>query len=235
MSGKTWNLHIKTLPSDFLNLLVPRFCAICGEKMAPGEILACSSCLIKLPYVHISDFSDNIITRLFLGQIPIVHGYSYFFYRSNTAPSEMIAKLKYSHRPDIGRKLGQIIANEISPQGFFEGIDAIVPIPLHWKRWWKRGYNQSEEIAKGISEVTGLPIETNIVRRVRNNVSQTSLSSAERYENVQGLFEANETAHKHILLIDDILTTGSTIGSCAKAILQKSPEVSFSVLTLGKD
>ena len=143
--------------------------------------------------------------------------------------------LKYIHRPDIGREMGRIIAHELSKRGFFREIDALVPVPLHWIRHWKRGYNQSLQLALGIHKVTRIPVWEHVVRRTRNNATQTSKSYTERMQNVENLFAARPLGKPcHLLLIDDVLTTGATLTSCAQSILAANPDVRFSILTLAK-
>ena len=127
------------------------------------------------------------------------------------------------------------MARALMEKGFFEGIECIVPVPLHWQRRWKRGYNQSEQLARGIAEVTGLPLLNKHIRRIRNNPTQTHKTAEERFENVKYLFHLRRPIpYSHVLLVDDVLTTGATLMSCAEAILQGQPDVRFSVLTLAK-
>jgi len=143
--------------------------------------------------------------------------------------------LKYFHRYDIGEQLGKQGALEFQKNGFFEGIDAIVPVPLTKKRQRERGYNQSEEIARGICSVTGLPIFDNVVMRESFKGSQTQLKSFERLESVENVFymiNPDRIKGKHLLLVDDVMTTGATLLSCAKE-LSKVQDVKFSIFTLG--
>ncbi len=190
---------------------------------------------MQIPYTHISDYEDNITTRMFFALIPIERGYSHFRYSSDAASHNLLVQLKYNHRPDIGVKMGRYIASQLLEKDFFNGIDGIVAIPLHWIRLLERGYNQSAQIARGISEVTQIPVNSNVVRRVTNNKSQTGIrDTSERRKNVQDIFVAKETTLEHILLVDDVLTTGATITACATAILRKNPHVRFSVMTMAK-
>jgi len=234
MNGTNNRSTFKGWLSDFFNLFSPRFCAICSESLTPSEQLLCSHCLITLPYTRIHDFYSNDVVNQFLARIPIERGYSYIWYRSGTDSHTLLEKLKYQHRPDIGTKLGRNIGQELKAKGFFSDIDAIVPVPLHWKRWITRGYNQSTQLANGISAVTGLPVEEHLVRRIRNNTTQTGMNSSQRQDNVENIFLSRETCYHHLLLVDDVLTTGATLTSCAQSILRQNPKVRFSVLTLAK-
>ena len=143
--------------------------------------------------------------------------------------------LKYRGRAEIGEYMGRIMARDLGREGFFEGIDVLVPVPVTRWRKWKRGYNQSFMIARGISDMTGLSVYDKVVKRTSFTVSQVGLSSGERRENVKGAFtlvDDKPIAHKHVLLVDDIVTTGSTVIACAQA-LQKAEDVRISVLSLG--
>lgn len=134
---------------------------------------------------------------------------------------KVIHQLKYAGKKEIGRALGRIMANEMQESNFFDGIDLIIPIPLHPKRLRERGYNQSEWIAKGISDITHLPILTTAVQRTKHIESQTHKTPFERWENVQNIFYCNspeDLENKHILLVDDVLTTGSTATACMESL-----------------
>ncbi|MCD8304915.1 MAG: ComF family protein [Prevotellaceae bacterium] len=223
------------LLSDLLNLLSPRYCAVCHETLTPSERLVCGRCLLGLPYTRIKDLVENEVTRLFYGRFPIERGYSHLYYGKDAPSHPLLMQLKYGHRPDIGSSMGLLIGQQLRGKGFFEGVDAIVAVPLHWRRQLKRGYNQSAQLAKGLSRATGIRVGKGIVRRGVNNVSQTRMTSgSQRRDNVQGVFVARKTPLRHLLLVDDVLTTGATISVCAEAIMRENPDARFSVLTLAK-
>ena len=221
--------------ADVMNLLSPNCCAICGSHLCPSEQKLCARCLLSLDYLPEGDFYDNPSARLFWGKVAVERVHSYLLYRSSSAVSTLLMQLKYNHRPDLGLWLGRQMAHELQPRGFFEGIDGIVPVPLAWQRLLKRGYNQSLMLARGVSEVTGLPVVADMVRRKRNNPSQTRLSGEERIQNAQDLFVAcKKERHHHVLLVDDVLTTSATLVSCAQAISMANAGMRFSILTLGR-
>lgn len=177
---------------------------------------------------------DNPIEKLFWTFIPIERATSFFFYESIESHLS-IYQTKYFCNPEVGEEMAEIMANEASEEDFFKGIDFITPVPLHWKRKMKRGYNQSYYIARGISKATGLPVVNGIIKRIMNNSTQTRKGIDDRKTNVEGIFKLvkPELAHgKHILLVDDVITTGSTIISCGKE-LAKAGDVKFSVISLG--
>ncbi len=190
---------------------------------------------MQLPYLQLTDYVDNPIARIFYGRLHMERGYSHIYYRQDDASHQLIVQLKYHHRPDIGRKVGRMVAVQIVERGFFDGVDGIVPVPLHWSRRLARGYNQSMQLARGLSDVSHVPVFGNVVRRTVNNASQTRMQGTEaRVDNMRGVFTARSTELSHILLVDDVLTTGATIMECARAIARQNPDIRFSVFTLAK-
>lgn len=175
------------------------------------------------------------MAKLFWGQIPIERATAFFYYEAHAETANILYELKYKDHPEIGEIFGRMFAREIKSAGFFDGIDGIIPIPLAKKRQRQRGYNQSQEIAQGISEMIGLPIYNKVVSRKVFQGSQTSKGRWERNENVEKVFElldAETIRGRHLLLIDDVVTTGATIIACAKELL-KAGNVKISVLSLG--
>ena len=175
------------------------------------------------------------MAKLFWGQMPVERAAAFFYYESHSKTANVIYKLKYKSHPEIGPVMGRKVAVEFQRDHFFDGIDGIVPVPLTKKRFRQRGYNQSEEIAKGINEITGIPIYTGIVKRTVFKGSQTRRRRWERQENVEyafSLVDGEPIIGKHILLIDDVVTTGATIIACAKELC-KAGGVRISILSLG--
>ena len=175
------------------------------------------------------------MAQLFWHLIPIERAAALIYYEPHSEIAQLIYDLKYRNRPDIGEDMGRLMANEMQLAHFFDGIDMLVPVPLSRKRLRQRGYNQSEELARGISDITHLPVVTNAVHRKHFIKSQTQLTRFERQENVSDMFELRDSSlmeGKHVLLIDDICTTGATLIACAET-LKNIPGIRFSILTLG--
>ena len=219
-----------------LDFVSPRLCVICGRRLLPSQPLLCSHCTLHLPVTdyYLSPL-DNPMARLFWGLFPIERASALFFYEPKASTRELIYDLKYRGFPMIGEEMGALIARHYQPAGFFEGVDVIIPVPLTRRRRWQRGYNQSEMLARGIREVTGLPILTDVLKRTSFKGSQTKKNQWERRENVDGVFRLvrpDDIRGKHILLIDDIITTGATIVACADELC-KAGDVKISVLSLG--
>lgn len=175
------------------------------------------------------------MARLFWGQIPIEKGVALFYYEGHSQVSNVIYTLKYGNQPEIGIKMGRILAKEYNVDDLFKDIDMIIPIPLAKKRLRKRGYNQSMEIAKGVNEITNIPIGGDIVIRQEFAGSQTNKDRWGRIKNVEGVFHLDKPEKitgKHLLIIDDVVTTGATVISCGKELV-KAGNVKISVLSLG--
>jgi ComF family protein len=175
------------------------------------------------------------MARLFWGQVPIERSAALMFYEPHSEMAQMVYRLKYDNRPDIGEDLGRLMATEMSLAHYFDDIDLLVPVPLTMKRQRQRGYNQSEMLARGISDVTHLPVVPKALKRQIFRESQTHLSRQERQENVDGIFavaDAETLKGRHVLLIDDVCTTGATLRACAQA-LAPIEGIRISVLTLG--
>lgn len=219
-----------------LDLISPRLCVVCGNRLAVTEETLCSKCYLHLPRTDFGhDLYENVMAKLFWGQMAIEKATALFYYEPHAETAQILYEMKYKNHPEIGVVMGRMMAKELMRNGLFEGIDAIVPVPLARKRERQRGYNQSLELARGVSEVTGLPIANKVVRRTKFVGSQTQRGRWERNENVEDVFElvdSDSISGKHLLLIDDVVTTGATIIACAQE-MRKASNVKFSVLALG--
>lgn len=227
------NFLLNSLRS-LLRLLFPQRCPVCGGALAEGEELMCRECDDALPRTHFHRWQGNTAEMMFWGKFEIGQVACYYYYRKKSPYARLVHLLKYEGRKDMGITLGRRMADEMADSGFFTGIDLIVPVPLHEAKRRQRGYNQSEQLAKGIHHATGIPIDTAAVVRSKYTETQTRKSRNERWENVDGIFRVEHPeryAGKHLLLIDDVLTTGATTTACADAF-SAVPGVKFSVLTL---
>ena len=188
---------------------------------------------MHLPFTEYHTVEHSSLEKQFWGLFPIEKAVA-MFHHDGEKTRNIIYNIKYYGHPNVGTYLASQYAETLKKSHFFDDIDAIIPLPLHWKRQIKRSYNQSHYIAKGIQKATGLPIYFHVVKRVLNNPSQTHLNAQQRMENVKDIFRLThpeKIAGKHILLVDDVTTTGATLASCAKE-LAKAPHVKISILTL---
>ena len=225
---------MRKLFHNFLNLFFPPSCIVCRNRLLEGEEHICTECLILLPKTNFHLQEDNRLEQFFAGRIPSRRISAYAYFVKGGSMQSIVHELKYKQNPQLGHYLGRLCGENIKGSNFVRDIDLLVPVPLHPKRERQRGYNQSMEICKGISAVTGIPIDYATLRRVVDNKSQTKNSRFDRWKNVEDIFllaNAEAFAGKHILLVDDVITTGSTIESCAKEIL-KSVDSRISIYAL---
>lgn len=222
--------------TSLAELIAPRECAVCGHRLAVDEDCICSSCLRSLPRTGFAAAPyDNVMARQFWVRIPIERCVAFIWHTPQALSSRPIYLLKYYDSPETGRSLGRIEAEELASEGFFDGIDFIIPVPLARRRERERGYNQSVEMAHGIASVTGLAVREDIVVRDTFHKSQTRLTPEERQSNVENAFRlinAAAVAGRHVLLVDDVVTTGATICACGRE-LAKAGDVKISVMSWG--
>jgi ComF family protein len=208
---------------DFLNLIYPRTCAACGNSLFRHEEIICSRCVLHLPKTYYHKDADNPLMTLFWGKIPIQMVSAFYFFNKGNKVQHLIHQLKYKDRPDIGIYLGKRYGALLRNQERFKNIDLILPVPLHHRKLQIRGYNQAAMFAQGLSENMDIPYDTASFVRNTATETQTKKSKLERWENVKNKFSVlNEEAirGKHLLLVDDVITTGSTLEACAQILLQ---------------
>ena len=221
---------------QLFSLFFPRLCAACGRSLIPAEELLCIGCISDLPKSGYWLREHNILTELF-GASPdlyIKHAASFLYYSKESPYHSLLHRLKYKGETPIAIELGRWFGIEIKQAPLYHTIDAIIPVPLHPKKEKKRGYNQSRLFAQGIADQTGWALESEVLKRIRHTSTQTKLNREERQKNVAGAFalkEQERISGKHILLVDDVLTTGSTLHTCASVLLQ-APECKVSIATI---
>lgn len=226
---------IKYFINCLVELLYPEFCVACNNKLVNQEKVLCTKCLYQMPYTNYHNIPGNKVEQIFWGRVQIENATSLFTFIKKSRYQKLIHNLKYKGRHDVGIELGRILGAQLVLSKGFKFIDYIVPVPLHPKKERKRGYNQSYMIAQGISESMHVPVNTRILKRAVYTQTQTKKTRFERWENTAEVFaveNAQQIECKHILLVDDILTTGATIEGCA-TVLQKAANVKISVATLG--
>ena len=225
---------MKNLFTHLLDLLYPNLCIICNESLVRGEELICFHCLHQMPKTNYHLEQDNTVEKRFWGKVPIYRATSYFHFYKGSPFQQLLHELKYRGNKEVGRVIGQFAGIDLLQAADFSSIDVIIPVPLHPKKYRKRGYNQSEWIARGLSEALNKPIDSTHLVRIKENTTQTKKSVFERYQNTQGIFMLNDTSvfeHKHVLLVDDVLTTGSTLEACMIALME-TDYIKISVFTL---
>lgn len=229
-------MKIKDLLNSAIEVIMPRACSVCGKLLATDEKFLCRKCLMDLPRTHYEEIQFNPFEQLMAGKVPVERCTSYFFYHKSDPYASILHDIKYRNMPTMGSWLTQRAVGEMSNSGFFQDIDAIVPVPLHYTKLASRGYNQSQYLAQGIAKATGTPI-VKAIKAVKEHSTQTHKDAAERQKNIEGTF-ATVKRHiaalqgKHLLLVDDVVTTGSTLLACATVLKQDIPSAHISLFTL---
>ncbi|HSV77446.1 MAG TPA: hypothetical protein VLH37_10485 [Bacteroidales bacterium] len=208
---------------DFLGLLFPRTCSACSEVLIKGESLICNFCFLHFPFTRFSDEKENRVTEIFWGRVPIESATALLFYEKGGKVQQLIHNFKYRGAKEVGWFLGSLLGSELKSSTIYKDMDVIVPVPLHPFKFKQRGFNQSAEFGKGLSECLGIPQNTTGLLRVTPTGTQTRKTRFKRWENVESVFHVPDPlvfANKNILLVDDVVTTGATMESCARLLLQ---------------
>jgi len=211
-----------SLLHDIFYILFPPVCSVCGRMMGKGEKVMCTFCLLDMPRTDYHLLEDNPVEKLFWGRVPVAKAAGYFFYTKGSSYQRLIHKLKYKSRTEIGEFLGEMYGNELVETDMFNA-DFIIPVPLHPMKERLRGYNQSEFIAQGIASIFDTPVITDVLIRKKNTSSQTRKSRFDRSMNMEGMFAVKDKSKIEdcsILLVDDVVTTGSTLEACASVLLE---------------
>lgn len=221
--------------SNLADFIFPRECHICGVALPRGDKYVCASCISRLPRTHFHRYPGNAMERRFMGQFPYQAVAGHFFYSRGSELASLIHDFKYRKFRGLARYLGQLMAKELITTSFLTDIDVILGIPMHFFKQARRGYNQTVELALGISDITGIPVGNNL-KAVKSHRTQTSLTLEQRFANIDGIFRVqnpNQLAHKTILLLDDVCTTGATLATAARVLTDSCHDIKLSLLTLG--
>lgn len=208
---------------DFISLFYPRYCRGCYNSLVKGEDLICTECLLEMPKSYYHLHHDNPFYQKFRGRLPVKHVMTLFKFVKESRVQHVLHALKYKQQPEIGEMLGRIYGKDLLEADYSERFDLIVPVPLHTSRRKLRGYNQSEEFGKGLSQILEVPCDDTYMVRAAKTETQTHKSKLSRWENVNRIFEvinAASIAEKRVLLVDDVVTTGATLEACGDALLR---------------
>ena len=221
--------------SDIINLIYPAECHLCGNDLAPHEQFVCTPCISSLPRTGFHRNPQNPMVTRFAGQFPFIGATGHFFYSKDSSLSQLIQDMKYRGFPSIGNKLGKLAASELFITGFLNDIEIVVPLPMHFWKKAKRGYNQTDRIAAGIAREIGADV-VDALKMIRQRKTQTSLSQSQRLSNADNLFRPRkgiDLNDKGVLLVDDICTKGATMASSSKALTDAFPSIRLSLFSLG--
>ncbi len=225
---------VKNIFNSAVHLFYPHICTGCGSDLLEESNLLCLKCTHDLPHTHFANFEGNPVEKHFWGRLPLTAGYSEFYFSKEFLIQHLIHQLKYKGDIQIGFYLGELMGKTMLSSSRFSSVDALIPLPLYADKEHKRGYNQAAVICNGISSVMNIPVLNGQVIRQHATETQTRKHRTERWENVKGSFRIvnkNVLANKHVLLVDDVVTTGATLEACGNAVMQ-AENVKLSIATL---
>ena len=209
--------------TDLFDLFYPHVCLACSQKLLSGEEVLCFKCEGELPQSDHWNNPENPLMKRFWGRVDTQGAATLFQFQKGESVQHLLHQLKYRGRKDVGEYLGRMFGQMLKqPESIIKNIDLIVPVPLHWKKLKTRGYNQCDPFAQALAETLNVPWSSTSLERVQENISQTKINRFDRYGNVAEIFavaDADQLTNKHILLVDDVVTTGSTLEATATAIL----------------
>ena len=227
---------LRNILGDFAAIFFPKECACCGCALKYQEKYICIACDFHLPYTNFHTYSDNDTARQLWGKVPIEEACSFMLLQKGSRVERLIYQIKYNNQPFLAEYLGYQYGLKLLESERYRGLSAIVPIPLHTSKLRKRGYNQSSYFGQGLSRAMNIPLRDDVLKRQRATITQTGKDRLSRYENVEDVFVCRQLSQplgEHILLVDDVLTTGATIVSAALT-LQESLGCKVSVATLAR-
>ncbi len=220
--------------NDFINLFYPEVCAACNNGLYKGETIICTHCLYHLPKTNFHKTAENPVEKQFWGKVPVDSATALYYFNKGARVQQLIHRLKYHGEKDVGVFAGRILGGELIKDERFVKVNQIVPVPLHASKLRSRGFNQADYFGKGLSDAMAVPFVADFLVRGKATATQTHKSRFERFENVNRLFVVNRKYAPepyHFLLVDDVITTGSTLSSCAAALLEL-PGAKVSIATI---
>jgi ComF family protein len=206
---------------DFFSLFFPQLCAGCGKSLFKNETAICTDCIYHLPYTNFHLDTTNPVSQQLWGRLTFQAAFAYLYFQRGLRVQNLIHQLKYNHRPEVAFKLGEMYGLQIKDSDAVRDLDLIIPVPLHPAKQKKRGYNQSEAFANGLSHSLQIPVNLDLKRSVSTD-TQTRKSRFVRYENMKDVFRLkshSDLVNKHVLLVDDVITTGATVEACGVELL----------------
>lgn len=215
--------YTSTFFKNIVHLLYPGICAGCGSDLLSGNNLICAECMNEMPLTGFYMHQSNPVEKIFRGRIPVVTASAYAYFSKDSVVQNLLHSLKYASNKEAGIYMGRMIGRQLKLCEWNNDLHALIPLPLHSRKQKKRGYNQAEMICEGMSSEMNVPVLNDVIARRKNTETQTHKTRMERWNNIESKFELKKATgimNKHILLVDDVITTGATLESCGSELLK---------------
>jgi ComF family protein len=225
-------IGLKEIKDSVLHLLFPHVCSGCGTDILNEGTMLCMRCIDAMPETNFELHENNPVERIFWGRLPLIAATAQFYFNKESLMQHLMHQFKYKGDKDLGYQLGRLMGEQLKRSGRFP-VDAIVPLPLFPAKERKRGYNQATVLSEGLAEILNIPVLTNVISRPQHTETQTRKGRIERWKNIDGKFvltDISQVRNKHLLLVDDVVTTGATLESCGIELL-KGENTSLSLAT----
>ena len=227
-------IGFKEIKESLLHVVFPHVCDGCGSDLLNIESRLCIRCLSSLPETNFEIHPNNPVEKDFWGRLPLINAAAHLYFTKESLVQHLMHQLKYKGNKDLGLQLGRLMGNALKNVSRFNKIDALVPLPLYPSKEKKRGYNQATVLCEGIAEILSVPILNKVITRPQQTETQTKKGRIERWKNMEGKFQLIDPLaiqEKHLLLVDDVVTTGATLEACGNELLN-APNVKLSIATL---
>ena len=221
--------------SGFFHLIFPNTCLSCSCELSRSEEYLCHFCSAQLSFTYFeSGHEPSSLDKIFWGRVLIQETYALLFFEQDKPSQRILHALKYQNKANLGSFMGIIIGQKLKENNLMCDVQALIPVPLHPKKEFNRGYNQSEKIALGISKVLAIPILKKSIKKIKHTESQTKKDRFQRWENVATIFGGTSAVipFQHVAIVDDVVTTGATIEALARELLANNPELKISIISL---
>lgn len=235
---RKWNLRLNSwleISRTFGHLVYPTTCLICSDELSSEKSPICSFCQQEMHYTQFEKYKEpTMLDTIFWGRVPLVATYALLYFEKGKSTQKILHALKYQSNPNVGIEFGKEIARKIKTIDLFKDIDLLLPVPIHPKKEFERGYNQSEQIAYGLSTVLSVKMDTKFLKKQIHTGSQTKRGRFARWDNVADNFvlRKHTKVPKHIAIVDDVITTGATIEALARSIQKNYPDIRISIISL---
>jgi ComF family protein len=229
-------ISFKEIKESFIQIVFPHVCDGCGTDLLSLESPLCIRCLSSLPETNFEIHPGNPVEKIFWGRLPLVNASSHLYFTKESLVQHLLHQLKYKGNKELGLQLGRLMGNALKAAERYRDVDALIPLPLFPSKEKRRGYNQATVLCDGIAEILNVPVLTNVITRPQHTETQTKKGRIERWKNIEGKFQLIDSLqiqNKHIMLVDDVVTTGATLEACAIELVAAT-NIKLSIATLCK-